>query len=44
MTLEEPTLAGALAIPFFKTVLIPLGWGFFHLVGALRHRRARRTR
>lgn len=28
MTLEAPNLSGAVAIPFFKTVLIPLGWGF----------------
>ena len=28
MTLEEPALSGTLAVPFFKTVLIPLGWGF----------------
>src|SRR5215469_12588755 len=28
MALESPNLSGALAIPFFKTVLIPLGWGF----------------
>jgi phospho-N-acetylmuramoyl-pentapeptide-transferase len=28
MALESPNLSGAVAIPFFKTVLIPLGWGF----------------
>jgi len=28
MRLEEPALSGAVAIPFFKTVLISLGWGF----------------
>jgi phospho-N-acetylmuramoyl-pentapeptide-transferase len=28
MQLEDPTLSGALTIPFFKTVLVPLGWGF----------------
>lgn len=28
MQLEAQPLAGAVAIPFFKTVLIPLGWGF----------------
>ncbi len=28
MKLEEPSLRGELTIPFFKTVLIPLGWGF----------------
>jgi phospho-N-acetylmuramoyl-pentapeptide-transferase len=28
MALEAPNLSGAVAIPFFKTVLIPLGWGF----------------
>ena len=39
MQLEAQPLAGAVAIPFFKTVLIPLGWGFlifgaFVIVGA----------
>jgi len=34
MSLEEPALAGALAIPFFKTVLLKLGWGFI-VFGAL---------
>jgi phospho-N-acetylmuramoyl-pentapeptide-transferase len=34
MRLEEPTLAGTLAIPFFKTALLPLGWGFL-IFGAL---------
>jgi phospho-N-acetylmuramoyl-pentapeptide-transferase len=28
MRLEDHTLSGALAIPFFKTALLPLGWGF----------------
>jgi phospho-N-acetylmuramoyl-pentapeptide-transferase len=28
MALEAPNLSGTVAIPFFKTVLIPLGWGF----------------
>ena len=28
MTLEDPAQAGAVAIPFLKTALIPLGWGF----------------
>ena len=28
MMLEEPALSGTLAVPFFKTVLLPLGWGF----------------
>ncbi|MGO8713292.1 MAG: phospho-N-acetylmuramoyl-pentapeptide-transferase [Rhizomicrobium sp.] len=28
MALEEPALSGALAIPFLKAVLIPMGWGF----------------
>jgi phospho-N-acetylmuramoyl-pentapeptide-transferase len=37
--LEEPSLSGTLAIPFFKTVLLPLDWGFllfgaFVIVGA----------
>ncbi len=34
MSLETPPLAGALALPFFKTVLINLGW-FFIIFGAL---------
>ena len=34
MSLEAQPLAGAVAIPFFKTVLIPLGWGFL-IFGAL---------
>ena len=34
MKLEAPGLSGDLAVPFFKTVLIPLGWGFL-LFGAL---------
>ncbi len=28
MQLEEPSLAGTVALPFFKTLLISLGWGF----------------
>ncbi|HEX4078427.1 MAG TPA: phospho-N-acetylmuramoyl-pentapeptide-transferase [Rhizomicrobium sp.] len=28
MRLEEPALSGTLAVPFLKTVLLPLGWGF----------------
>ncbi|HET7334628.1 MAG TPA: phospho-N-acetylmuramoyl-pentapeptide-transferase [Rhizomicrobium sp.] len=28
MQLEDPALSGAVAIPFFKTVLLQLGWGF----------------
>jgi phospho-N-acetylmuramoyl-pentapeptide-transferase len=28
MSLEDKTLSGELTIPFFKTALIPLGWGF----------------
>jgi phospho-N-acetylmuramoyl-pentapeptide-transferase len=28
MRLEEPALSGGVAIPFFKTVLVPLGWGY----------------
>jgi phospho-N-acetylmuramoyl-pentapeptide-transferase len=34
MTLQEPPLSGAVALPFFKTVLIGLGW-FFIIFGAL---------
>jgi phospho-N-acetylmuramoyl-pentapeptide-transferase len=34
MQLEAQPLAGAVAIPFFKTVLIPLGYGFL-IFGAL---------
>ncbi len=34
MRMEEPALAGTVAIPFFKTVLLPLGWGFL-VFGAL---------
>jgi phospho-N-acetylmuramoyl-pentapeptide-transferase len=34
MQLEAPPLAGTVAIPFFKTVLIPLGYGFL-IFGAL---------
>jgi phospho-N-acetylmuramoyl-pentapeptide-transferase len=34
MALEEPALAGSVAIPFLKAALIPLGWGFI-LFGAL---------
>jgi phospho-N-acetylmuramoyl-pentapeptide-transferase len=28
MKLEAPALTGTVAVPFLKTVLIPLGWGF----------------
>ena len=28
MALEDPSLAGTVTVPFFKTVLIPLGWSF----------------
>jgi phospho-N-acetylmuramoyl-pentapeptide-transferase len=28
MKLEDPALSGAVAVPFLKTVLVPLGWGF----------------
>jgi phospho-N-acetylmuramoyl-pentapeptide-transferase len=28
MHLEDPSLSGTIAVPFFKTVLIFLGWGF----------------
>jgi phospho-N-acetylmuramoyl-pentapeptide-transferase len=28
MVLEEPALAGTVAIPFLKAALVPLGWGF----------------
>jgi phospho-N-acetylmuramoyl-pentapeptide-transferase len=28
IALEEPALAGTVAIPFLKTALVPLGWGF----------------
>ena len=28
MAIEDPALSGTLALPFFKTVLLPLGWGF----------------
>ena len=34
MYLEGPQLAGGVAVPFFKTALIPLGWGFL-IFGAL---------
>jgi phospho-N-acetylmuramoyl-pentapeptide-transferase len=34
MRLEEPALSGVLTIPFFKTVLWHLGWGFL-IFGAL---------
>ncbi len=34
MALEAPSLSGAVAIPFLKTALIPLGWGFL-VFGAL---------
>jgi len=28
MSLEEPALAGTVAVPFLKAALVPLGWGF----------------
>ncbi len=28
MRLEAPALSGGVAVPFFKTVLVPLGWGY----------------
>jgi phospho-N-acetylmuramoyl-pentapeptide-transferase len=34
MKLEDPGLAGQLSIPFLKSVLVPLGWGFL-LFGSL---------
>jgi phospho-N-acetylmuramoyl-pentapeptide-transferase len=34
MSLEEPSLAGGLALPFIKSLLVPLGWGFI-LFGGL---------
>lgn len=34
MKVEEASLSGTVAVPFFKTVLIPLGWGFL-LFGGL---------
>jgi phospho-N-acetylmuramoyl-pentapeptide-transferase len=34
MKLEEPQLAGTIAIPFLKTALVPLGYGFI-IFGAL---------
>ena len=34
MKLEEPAFAGELTIPFLKTALLPLGWGFV-IFGAL---------
>lgn len=34
MIVEEPALSGAVAVPFLKTVLISLGWGFL-LFGGL---------
>lgn len=34
MKLEEPALSGGVAIPFIKTALVPLGWGFL-VFGAL---------
>jgi len=39
MALEEPALSGGVAVPFIKSLLIPLGWGFilfggFVIVGA----------
>jgi phospho-N-acetylmuramoyl-pentapeptide-transferase len=34
MRLEEPALSGAVAVPFLKTALVHLGWGFL-IFGAL---------
>ena len=34
MKFEDPALSGAVALPFFKTLLLPLGWGFL-LFGAI---------
>ena len=34
MKFEDPALSGAVAVPFFKTLLLPLGWGFL-LFGGL---------
>ncbi len=34
MSLEEPALSGGVALPFIKSLLIPLGWGFI-LFGGL---------
>jgi len=34
MKFEDPALSGAVAVPFFKTLLVPLGWGFL-LFGGL---------
>ncbi len=33
MRIEEPALSGTLAVPFFKTVLLQLGWGFLPFGG-----------
>ncbi len=35
MQLEEPALAGTVALPFFKTLLISLGWGFLLFGGVV---------
>ena len=40
MQVEEPALRGVLAVPFFKSVLIPFGISFV-FVGGCRHRRIR---
>jgi len=34
MQVEDPSLSGKVAVPFLKTALVPLGWGFL-LFGAL---------
>lgn len=34
MKFEDPALSGAVAVPFFKTLLVPLGWAFL-LFGAI---------
>ena len=34
MKFEDPALSGAVALPFFKALLLPLGWGFL-LFGAI---------
>jgi phospho-N-acetylmuramoyl-pentapeptide-transferase len=33
MRLEEPALVGTVAVPFFKTLLLSLGWGFLAFGG-----------
>ena len=35
MQLEEPALAGTVALPFFKSLLISLGWGFLLFGGVV---------